>query len=181
MDMNTASVKIEAHVPFRFRVLLKAKERGQLDQAITRYTMGGAKVVALLESTITAKRRIVRGSVFEGTFEYKDIDGEEGNIDVGDLLKSEFPGYSYDEGGVDVDDMKAVQFVLTGNFSVVLLRHKAHSRLLVRTGVVEIIFDGPASVKSISDAILCAENDKTAAAFLAPVSEEIVHCEMLGG
>jgi len=180
------ALRIEAHVPFRFRALLTFKERGQLDQAIIRFTTGGEKVLALLESTIERKHRIVKGTFFEGTFEYKDADGDDGNISAEDLIRSEFPGFCYDSGGAPLSggEEAPVEFIMTGRFSVVLLKHEKGNgvRLLVRRGLVEMDFNVLGALPSIAEAILSAERDSgQAAKFLAPISAEIVNCNMLGG
>lgn len=176
-------MKIEAHVPFRFRALLTHSERRQLDDALDVFTRLSNRTVARLEKTVQEKHRIVRGSAFEGTFEYRDYDGEEGNISVEALMQAEFPGLVHDSGGVPIgDDLEPVEFIVTANFSVVLCRIKHRSRLFARRGLVEFDFHSPNTFTSIADAIVVIEsaNNKDANAFLAPISAEIVKCNLLG-
>ena len=184
-----SAIKIETHIPFRLRALLTGSEQKRLNLAMDKFTPETEKIIALLESTVVRKHRIIRGSFFEGSFEYKDCSGEDQNVGVDHFIKSEFPGFMSDSGNVLPDEKEElpVEFIVTGNYSLALYKRPGRGatsgvRLLVRRGVVEMDFDIPEPLTSIADAILRAEKDnRWTAAFLKPISDEIVNCNLLGG
>jgi hypothetical protein len=185
-----SDIKIEAHVPFRFLALLTEKERAHLQAAVSRFTPESEKAIAKLEREVRERHRIVKGSFFEGTFEYDGGDDVTRNISAEDFLRSEFPGYCHDSGGVPPsgDEEVPVEFIVTGRYSLLLVKRGPKKvrrwpgvRLLVRRGLVEMDFDIPTEQPSIAEAILTAEKDsRWTEAFLKPISAEIVNCNLLG-
>lgn len=176
-------VKIEAHVPFRTRALLMRGERKRLDEAMDDYGPAARITVLKLTRMAQASRRTVRGTHFEGTFEFKDLSGEDQNISAADLIRSEFPATFHDWGGVIEDRLLPVEFVLTPKYTVALFQRTASgSHLFTRQGEVEMDFYIPELSVSVAEAIQAVEKASPGGRrFLAPIARQIIDCNLLGG
>lgn len=198
MDM-----KVYHAVPLRLSMLLTRTENRNLtelvDGNLTKWDV--PDVIEALAKRAKTEHRTVRGTFFEGTFEfrfYKSGEGDEfsRNIDCLSFWHSEFPATSNEYGNKLPENEEPVEFIVTSRFTALLfsteglarggkfkLPSLSHSRLVVRRGLVEaqFVLNGQKAT-SVADAIIAVEGASgDARRWLEPVSTEIVECNLLGG
>lgn len=190
-------------VPLRLSMLLSRSEQRQVSETVdgnlTKWDT--SKIVESYEKKVREEHRVVRGTSLDGSFEYRYHKGAENDEDLRyvDCLAfwhSEFPATSNECGNKLPEGEAPVEFVLTSRFTAMLLvaegaarggkfnfKPVPHSRLVVKRGIVEAAFvmNGK-KMSSVADAILAVEGaEGNARRWLAPVSTEIVECNLLGG
>lgn len=178
-------LSVEAHVPFRLQVLLKAPEWRKLSDILIEHPVEAAGAVAKLTEICRTQARIAHGRYFSGTWEYRDRDGEDQNIDKEAFDRAEFPGVMQAWGNIGPDGCDPFEFLLTTDFTISFYKPKrkssAHSFLLLRVGTVEYHVVLKSAVPSLAEALVEADSDPWAKQIVGPIALRVAECHMLDG
>lgn len=182
---NPKGISVEAFVPFRLQVLLKAPEWGKLSEVLLERAGEAEGAVAKLTEICRAQARIAHGRYFAGTWEYRDRDGEDQNIDAEVFCHAEFPGAMQAWGNVGPEGCDPCEFLLTTDFTLALWTPKKKSSslpfLLLRVGTVEYHVVLKTRVPSLAEALVEAEADPATRKIVSSVALRVAECHMLDG